>query len=181
MSMFLLSKTLISRLDKHRRRFFWQVTKNRKRYYLVKWTRICRSKSKGGLGVKDLHKQNLSLLTKWWWKLETKSGLWQHIVKAKYFRRDFVASIKGKINDSPCWKAIMKVKELYMVGRQVSIQSGDIARLWMDPIGDQLPFKEQFPWLFSICNYPDCTIKSSLVADPSSFFRRRLNHELEDQ
>ena len=179
--MFLLSKTLISRLDKHRRRFFWQVTKNRKRYYLVKWTRICRSKNKGGLGVKDLHKQNLSLLTKWWWKLETKSGLWQDIVKAKYFRSDTVASIKGKISDSPCWKAIMKVKELYMAGRQVSIQSGDIAKLWMDPIGDQLPFSEQFPRLFSICNYPDCTVKSGLVADPSSFFRRRLNHELEDQ
>ena len=44
MSMFLLSKIIIERLDKHRRRFFWQVTKNRKRYYLVRWSRICRSK-----------------------------------------------------------------------------------------------------------------------------------------
>ena len=68
MSMYLLSKTILARIDKCRRRFFWHVTQNKKRYYPVKWTRICRSKSKGGLGVKDLHKQNLSLL-------ETKSGL----------------------------------------------------------------------------------------------------------
>ena len=92
------------------------MSKKRKRYYLVRWTRICRSKEKGGLGVKDLHKQNLSLLTKWWWKLETRTGLWQEIIRAKYLGRDAVASVKTKVNDSPCWKAIMKVKNLYMVG-----------------------------------------------------------------
>ena len=90
---------MIERLDKHRRRFLWQVTKNRKRYYLVKWTRICQSKNKGGLGVKDLHKQNLSLLTICLWKIETKNGLWQDIVKAKYFHRDTISSVKGKISD----------------------------------------------------------------------------------
>ena len=56
MSMFLLSKTFIERLDKYRRKFFWCGGRGKKRYYLVKWTRVCRSKNKGGLGVKDLHK-----------------------------------------------------------------------------------------------------------------------------
>ena len=64
MSMFLLSKKVIGKLDKHRKRFFWQEHEDRKRYHLVKWSRICRSKNKGGLGVKDLRKQNISLLTK---------------------------------------------------------------------------------------------------------------------
>ena len=41
MSMYLLSKTILARIDKCRRRFFWHVTQNKKRYYLVKWTRIC--------------------------------------------------------------------------------------------------------------------------------------------
>lgn len=74
MSMFLIPKGVLGKLDKHRKRFFWQEHEGRKRYHLVKWPRICRLKEKGGLGVKDLHKQNVSLLTKWWWKLETKSG-----------------------------------------------------------------------------------------------------------
>lgn len=30
----------------------------------MKWTRICRSKNKGGPGVKDIHKENISLLTR---------------------------------------------------------------------------------------------------------------------
>ena len=50
MSMFLLSKNLIEKLDKHRRRFFWAGKSNKKKYYMVKWTRICCSKKKGGLG-----------------------------------------------------------------------------------------------------------------------------------
>ena len=129
--------------------FFWQVSKNRKRYYLVKWTRICRSKNKGGLGVKDLHKQNLSLPAKWWWKLETKNGLWQDIIKARYLRRDTIASVKGKTSDSPCWKAIMKVKDLYMAGRRVVIQSGNIARSGGILLGIKCHF---------VNNSPDCSL-----------------------
>jgi hypothetical protein len=47
-------------------------SKNKKRHYVGKWWRVCRSKKKGGLGVKDLRKWNISLLCKWWWNLEFK-------------------------------------------------------------------------------------------------------------
>ena len=69
MSMFMLSKTFVEKLDKHRRKFFWAGKSNKRKYYMVKWGKVCRSKKKGGLGVKDLHKQNLSLLFKWWWEI----------------------------------------------------------------------------------------------------------------
>ena len=75
----------------------------------------------------------------------------------------------------------MKVKDLYMAGRKVSVRSGDIARLWVDPIGDQKPFMDQFPRLSSICNFPECTVKACIGVDPMSFFRRRLSAELKDQ
>jgi hypothetical protein len=54
---------------------------------MVKWDRVCGSKSKGGLGVKYLRKQNISLLCKWWWKLENHEGLWQKIVKKEIFKK----------------------------------------------------------------------------------------------
>jgi hypothetical protein len=41
-------------------------------------------KKKGGLGIKDLRKMNISLLCKWWWRLEKGEGLWHEIVKKKY-------------------------------------------------------------------------------------------------
>jgi hypothetical protein len=40
----------------------------------VKWAKVAKPKSKGGLGIKDLRKMNLSLLCKWWWKLENEEG-----------------------------------------------------------------------------------------------------------
>jgi hypothetical protein len=83
MSLFLLPKTMIEKMDKGRRRFFWQGSKLKKSYHLVRWAKVCKSKKKGGLGVKDLRKLNISLLVKWWWLLKTGKGLWQDIVKIK--------------------------------------------------------------------------------------------------
>lgn len=68
-------------------------------------------------------------------------GLWQDVVRAKYLKRSSIANIKGKFNDSPFWKALLKVKETYMAGRRVVVNSGDVARLWHDPIGTQPPLR----------------------------------------
>jgi len=40
-------------------------------------------KEKGGLGTKDLRKMNISLLCKWWQKVENGSGIWHDIVQRK--------------------------------------------------------------------------------------------------
>jgi hypothetical protein len=48
MSIYLLPKTVVYRLDKIRRTFFWQGGGTKKKYYLIKWPKICKSKKKGG-------------------------------------------------------------------------------------------------------------------------------------
>ena len=65
--------------------------------------------------------------------METKSSLWQNIIKAKYLRNKTVASVKSRASDYLCWKAIMKVKDLYFEGRKVILQKGDVVRFWKDP------------------------------------------------
>jgi hypothetical protein len=85
MSMYLLHKTVVKKIDIVRKRFFRQGGANKRKYHLVKWAVIItKPKKKGGLGVKDLRKMNISLLCKWWWKLESGEGLWQEIVRKKY-------------------------------------------------------------------------------------------------
>jgi hypothetical protein len=56
MSMFLLPKTNIKNLDKPRRKIFWQGGSNKKKYHLVKWSKICKDRKKGELGIKKLRK-----------------------------------------------------------------------------------------------------------------------------
>jgi len=73
--MYLLPKTTTDFLDKQRMTFLWQGNGSKKKYHLIKWEVICKSKYKGGLGIKNIRKMNISLLTKWWWKLEKEGGL----------------------------------------------------------------------------------------------------------
>jgi hypothetical protein len=147
---------------------------------MVKWTRVCRSKKKGGLGVKDIRKQNISLLCKWWWKLETLDGLWQDIIKAKYLRNKTVATVTSRFNNSPCWKVILEVKETYFAGINVVLNNGNITRLWKDPIMGEQPFCDKFTVLFNLCREQDCTVKSCRDTNFDIPFRRRLRGELLD-
>jgi hypothetical protein len=55
MSMYFLPKTVVAELDKQRHMFFWQGGTKRK-YHLVKWEVVCKSKNKGGLGSRILGK-----------------------------------------------------------------------------------------------------------------------------
>lgn len=80
MSMYRLPKNVVEKLDKSRKTFFWQGNCNKKKYHLVKWSRVCRPKEKGGLGFRNIEAFNTALLCKWWWCLETKQGMWLHCI-----------------------------------------------------------------------------------------------------
>ena len=99
-----MHKTLIKNMDKISRTFclVWWATK--KKYHLVRWPKVCKSKKQGGLGIKDIMKLNLSLLCKWWWKLETEKGIWQDIIGAKYLSGQLISFVDQRHHDdSPIW------------------------------------------------------------------------------
>jgi hypothetical protein len=124
MSLYLLPKAVIYKLDKIRRSFFWHGGGVKKKYHLVRWTKICKSQKKGGLSIKDIRKINLSLLCKWLWKHDRENGLWQQIIKYKYLRHDSICSVKHKQTDSPMWADLLKVRNLYLQGRKFVIGNG---------------------------------------------------------
>ena len=45
---------------------------------------------------------NISLLCKWWWRLEKGEGLWQEIVKKKIHETTLHFHAKEKANKLPC-------------------------------------------------------------------------------
>jgi hypothetical protein len=68
---------------------------------------------------------NISLLCKWWWRLENETCLWQDIIYAKYMKKAVIASVSHKIHDSPVWADLLKIKNLYLRGRRIDIKNGE--------------------------------------------------------
>jgi hypothetical protein len=87
---------------------------------------------KGGLGVKDLRRMNISLLCKWWWKIENEEGLWQEIVRKKYKIKGGIVQLKTKQTNSPLWNDLLKIKDLYLKDRDMKIGNGRATDFWSD-------------------------------------------------
>jgi len=67
--------------------------------------KICKSKKKGGLGIRKKNER----LWKWWWKLEKEEGLCQQIVKYKYMQNKSIHTVDHRINDSFMWVDLRNV------------------------------------------------------------------------
>lgn len=68
-----------------KKEIFLAIWGSKKIYHLVNWKKkVCTSKKNGGLGIKNLEILNISLLCKWWWKIDNDSELRQQIMANKY-------------------------------------------------------------------------------------------------
>ncbi|GKV08436.1 hypothetical protein SLEP1_g20063 [Rubroshorea leprosula] len=57
----------------------------KRRIAWIKWEEVCRKKSEGGLGVRNLESFNKALLGKWKWRiLREKKSLWRRVIFEKY-------------------------------------------------------------------------------------------------
>lgn len=75
---------------------------------------------------------NISLLAKWWWKLEHEEGLWQDLVKQKYIKNKCLSQVKHKQSDPPVWTDLLKVRDVYLQGRLVIVRDGKNTDFWND-------------------------------------------------
>jgi hypothetical protein len=65
--------------------FLWGGRRGRRRISWIKWETVCLPKKNGGLGVCDVRAVNISLLSKWRWRLlDNKQEVWKEVIKSKY-------------------------------------------------------------------------------------------------
>ena len=102
--------------------------------------------------MKDLWKMNISLMCKWWWKLERNEGLWQEIVRKKYVNNCCLISLKNKPTNFPVWNELLSIKDIYIAGRKVLVGKSDSTSFWRDSRICDTSLKDKFPQLFEICN-----------------------------
>ena len=75
MSVFPMPASVSNSIDALRRNFLWQGSEDKKKFHLVKWKELMVSKNTGGLGIRNLRKQNQSLMMKWLSKLANEDNM----------------------------------------------------------------------------------------------------------
>jgi hypothetical protein len=85
--------------------------------------------------------------------------------------------VSHKLNDSPIWADILKVKNIYLQGRGVTFGRGNLTRFWLDPWLYKDPLVIFAPLLFEICENKEITVAHFLSGTAISF-RRWLYDDL---
>lgn len=179
--MYLLPLTTIDKLDKTRKKFFWQGDGMRRKYHLVKWEIITKPKDKGGLGIKDSRKMNISLLCICWWKLENEDGLWQEIARKKYLKHKCLQQVAYKANNSPMWNDMIEVKHIYLMGRSMKVGNDHMIDFWRDILCANVSLKDKFAGLYDICTTQNCPVNELCCKNWWLDFQRWLDEGLQDQ
>jgi hypothetical protein len=85
MSIFLLPLDLSSEINAMMQKFWWRHKENESKIHWMSWKKLGFSKSKGGMGFRDLRCFNKALLAKQGWRLiQNPHSLAGSILKAKY-------------------------------------------------------------------------------------------------
>ncbi|KAE8688105.1 hypothetical protein F3Y22_tig00111000pilonHSYRG00058 [Hibiscus syriacus] len=141
MSIFLVPKSVVSKIDKIRRGFLWGYDGNKKRLPRVNWGRLCNPRKRGGTGIIYLKVKNKALLVKWGWRFAVERGaLWRSVICHKYDSGDlsWLVSKGGIKNASITWRGI--VSNLYGDGTS-KWMSGESFR-WIVGDGKTTLFRE---------------------------------------
>ena len=119
---------------------------------------------------------NISLLCKWWWKLETEKGLWQELVEKKYLRGNPISVINQRHDNSPIWTDLLKIREIYLRGRIIQTADGKRTLFWKDVWLYNKPLCLLHPMLFDWCQNKNITVHNVLERNGRIPFNRWLPH-----
>jgi hypothetical protein len=171
------------------REFLWGCRGGRKKINWVKWEVVCLPKKKGGLGVRDVRMVNISLLTKWRWRLlHDDDSLWKDLLKSKYGvgiigRTELGDDFKPWFS-SLWWRDICSIGynlDLNWFSQAVNKKLGNeaLTSFWRDKWIGEIPLCDRFPRLFSISTQKEASVEevrnqTSVSGDWRLEWRRRF-------
>ncbi|KAJ3684168.1 hypothetical protein LUZ61_013332 [Rhynchospora tenuis] len=176
MSILGMPRKIQKEIDKIRAGFLWH-NGSRKRYHLLRWDSVCRSKQEGGLGILNMKQINLALLSKWAWRFRDPNclGWWKDILLDKYAR------IRSKAKWSQLWKYINDLEQILKINRMNIVGNGRSVLFWEDTWIDDKPLKIDYSSLYNICSNTKCTVAEALSSNFAVIqFNRQLSHVQRD-
>ena len=114
------------RIEKMMRDFFWgggKVYENGNGSHLVKWDKVARPKTRGGLGIGNVEKKSRVLLAKWLWRFPLeRTSLWHSIIRSKYPNGWDENMVKERL--------YLKSIPLFLVFFALEVGNGKAIRFW---------------------------------------------------
>jgi Reverse transcriptase (RNA-dependent DNA polymerase) len=164
MSVFVLPKWVIMRLEKIQRRFLWHGHKEKqgqtRPVYLASWLMVTRSKRQGALGVRDLTLANHSLMIKWmWWWVQERVAWWKEATST------FAPHIRPweLSNRSRFWSSMKVLVPIFESSVRFQVGQGDTIQFWHDRWLENT-LKNQFPSLYQCARYTDIAVSDCYQA-----------------
>jgi hypothetical protein len=129
MSVFMLPKTLCSKINSLMQQFWWGASG----IHWMRWSKMGIPKSKGGMGFRDFNYFNKALLAKQCWRLwSSPDGLVSQILRAKYYTNSTILEVKLGANPSYAWRSILGACDILKEGLFCRIGNGEKTRIWGD-------------------------------------------------
>jgi hypothetical protein len=170
-----LPKGVIKQIDKFRKHCLWRGSNiNPNKMPKAAWKLVCLPKDEGGLGVIDLDKQNMALLSKNLNKFFNKADPpWVGLVWEKHYKNGKLPNHIKK--GSFWWRDNLKLLQTFKSFSRPQINSGDSALFWFDS-WHGLPLNLSFPELFSFALNKQISVKKVLdCGDVTSLFQLPLS------
>ncbi|KAL4578514.1 hypothetical protein LXL04_014638 [Taraxacum kok-saghyz] len=131
-------------IEKLRRRFLWGGSEEKNRIHWAACEKVIASKKEGGLGAGSVRAANLSLLSKWTWRVKTeRESLWSKVIYPQ-----------------PEQKANLEPSKKLMV----VIGDGKSTMFWKDNWTGNGPLQIQFSDIFDVSNQKICLVKDRIGA-----------------
>nr|KAJ0222973.1 hypothetical protein LSAT_V11C200055230 [Lactuca sativa] len=169
MSLFKAPQGILDLLEKLRRRFLWGGGQEKNKLHWVDWSK---KKKVGGLGVGSLKAQNISLLTKWWWRVRNeRDQLWSEAIISLHDLKKKPATCIARKTLAGAWcnikKAICHLDELSIDRKtlfKLTPRRGSNILFWKDTWCGNSPFQDRFPNLYKREKEKSCRLDERLSA-----------------
>lgn len=134
MSCFLIPKTLCQEMERLMNDFWWKSNSNNsKGIKWLAWDKMSMTKKKGGLGFRNLHGFNLSLLGKQCWNLiEKPNALLSRVLKARYYPDCHLIHARRIGGASYTWSGLWEAKEEIKKGLRWVLGDGQSINIYSD-------------------------------------------------
>ncbi|XP_057811506.1 uncharacterized protein LOC131025735 [Salvia miltiorrhiza] len=144
MMIYRLPKSLIYKLDRKCRNFIWSRHVDKKPSCPVSWSRVCASRSKGGLGVRSFSAMNRNFLMKMAWRLVQGRDFASSVLATRYLSRFGYA--KMHLTSSPFWTGVREHVSSLVNDSYSYIGTGEHIYFWHDDwLGYKLADKLHIP------------------------------------